>query len=126
MLKTKRIGTIIGAGTIIDGDITCEGDMVRIDGKVNGNIKCDGILVVAKEGAIVGNVAAEGLSLSGSIKGDVTVREKVDIYSGADLHGDVESKGIAIEDNAVFVGQHKVTPESEQESEAVAGDKSDK
>lgn len=105
MNLSKKVGTIIGAGTIVDGNITCDGDVAHIDGTINGDIYCTGAVVVGKEGEVNGNITTASLSLAGVLNGNVKAAEKVEILSRAKLYGDVETSGIAIEDSAVFMGR---------------------
>ncbi len=46
---------LIGAGTIIEGDITTNGDM-RIDGSLTGSINVKGKLVIGAAGSVEGEI----------------------------------------------------------------------
>ena len=117
MNLSKKVGTIIGAGTVIDGNIFCDGDLLHVDGKVVGEINCTGTFVVGREGVVEGNVSAGNVSLSGVLKGNVKAEEKVEILSKAKMYGDISTKGIAIEDNAVFIGRCMMEEASRTEKE---------
>lgn len=106
-IKTKEFEgpsvNLIGAGTIIEGDITATGD-IRIDGLLKGNIALKGKLVVGTSGAIEGNVDCQNGDISGTIKGKITVSELLSLKVSAKLNGDIYTNKIAIEPGASFTG----------------------
>ena len=54
----NQIGnSLLGRGTVIKGDINTEGD-IRIEGKVFGNIKVSGKLVIGEGAEIKGDIKA--------------------------------------------------------------------
>lgn len=118
MNLSKKVGTIIGAGTVIEGNIFCDGDLLHVDGKVMGEVNCTGSLVVGKEGVVEGNVSAGNVSLSGILRGNINAGEKVEILSKAKMYGDISTKGIAIEDNAVFIGRCMMEDPAQTEENA--------
>ena len=53
--ETKDAVNMIGAGTVITGDIYSKGD-IRVDGTLKGSVITEGKVVVGKEGVIEGDV----------------------------------------------------------------------
>ncbi len=94
---------IIGAGTIIEGDITTNRDM-RIDGTVTGSINIKGKLVVGPSGSIDGEVICQNADIQGTLKAKIEVSELLSLKSSAKLTGDIVTNKIAIEPGAVFTG----------------------
>lgn len=94
---------IIGAGTVITGDITTDRDM-RIDGTLTGSINVKGKLVVGPSGNIEGEVICQNADIQGSIKGKIGVAELLSLKSSAKLNCDIITNKIAIEPGAVFTG----------------------
>lgn len=94
---------LIGAGTIIEGDITTNRDM-RIDGTVTGSINVKGKLVVGPSGSIDGEIICQNADVQGTTKGKITVTELLSLKSTAKLTGDIVTNKIAIEPGAVFTG----------------------
>lgn len=101
-------GTVIGKGTVVQGSITSDATMLRIDGTVNGDVDTKGVITVGADGTVNGNVTADSLILAGAVYGNVKVNEKVEIHTKGKLIGDVETKGITIDDEAVFKGNCKM------------------
>ncbi|MDQ3046657.1 MAG: polymer-forming cytoskeletal protein [Bacteroidota bacterium] len=94
---------LIGAGTIIEGDITTNGDM-RIDGSLTGSINVKGKLVVGASGNIEGEIICQNADVSGTIKGKIGVSELLSLKASSKLSGDIITNKIAIEPGATFSG----------------------
>jgi len=94
---------LIGAGTVIEGDITTNGDM-RIDGNLTGTINVKGKLVVGASGMVEGEIICQNADISGTIKGKIGVAELLSLKSSSKLTGDIITNKIAIEPGATFSG----------------------
>jgi cytoskeletal protein CcmA (bactofilin family) len=94
---------LIGAGTIIEGDITTNRDM-RIDGTLTGSINVKGKLVVGASGSIDGEIVCQNADISGTIKGKIVVAELLTLKSSAKLTCDINTNKFAIEPGALFSG----------------------
>jgi cytoskeletal protein CcmA (bactofilin family) len=94
---------LIGAGTIIKGDIITNGD-IRIDGTLTGSISVKGKLVIGVSGTIDGEISCQNADISGTTKGRITVNELLVLKASAKLNGDIITNKIAIEPGAVFSG----------------------
>jgi cytoskeletal protein CcmA (bactofilin family) len=95
---------LIGAGTVIEGNITTTGD-IRIDGTLTGSISVNGKLVLGTSGIIEGDITCQNGDISGSIKGKVSVTELLSLKATSKLTGDIFTGKIAVEPGAVFTGQ---------------------
>lgn len=93
---------IISGGTKIVGNIL-DGEIVHIDGKLEGDISCRE-LIVGVGGSINGKVEAKSLELYGELNGTIKV-ENLFIAGTAKFIGDSQYKTIAIEPGAVLVGK---------------------
>ena len=98
---------IIRAGTEISGDINCKED-IRIDGKLFGNLKSAGKVVVGEGGLIDGTVECAHATIFGDIKGTITVNELLGLKSTANLVGDITTNKLQIEPGANFSGSCKM------------------
>jgi cytoskeletal protein CcmA (bactofilin family) len=94
---------IIGAGTIIEGDITTNGDM-RIDGTLTGSINVKGKLVIGASGNVEGEIICQNADISGTIKGKIGVSELLSLKASSKLTGDIITNKIAVEPGATFSG----------------------
>lgn len=97
----------IRTGTEITGDIVCKGD-IRIDGKLFGNLKSEGKVVVGENGLIQGNVECNNATISGDMKVNITVHELLTLKSTANLVGEISTNKLQIEPGANFSGSCKM------------------
>ena len=96
------VPSIISYGTHIVGDITTDGE-VQIDGKVEGNIHCES-LMVADTGEVTGKVTSQSITIHGSVAGTVNGKS-VTLSRTARVAGDVTHETLEIEPGAHFKGQ---------------------
>ena len=101
--KRAALDTVIGPGAEIAGDVTVKAG-ARIDGRVKGNVSCQGELVIGKEGLVEGEVKAASAVLAGRITGKLLVEGKAELSSTARMEGDVACSKLVIEEGAFFQG----------------------
>ena len=94
----------ISPGTVIVGDVNAEGDL-RIEGKVVGNVVCNGKLVISKSGIIEGIVDARNMIVEGEIRGNVVTRELLQIDQTGKVFGDVFTQKLVLHMGATFTGK---------------------
>lgn len=94
---------LIGTGTVIKGEVNSTGD-IRIDGTLNGQVKCKGKIVVGATGVLEGEVFCQNADFSGQINGKVEVAELLTLKASAKFFGDMITNKLAIEPGANFTG----------------------
>jgi cytoskeletal protein CcmA (bactofilin family) len=104
----KEIGSLIGAGTVITGDLTFRGGL-RIDGTVKGAVRCidgekGGMLVISEQGTVEGEVRVAHLVVAGTISGPVFASELVELQPKARLTGDLNYRALEMHNGAVVDG----------------------
>ncbi|HYW96252.1 MAG TPA: polymer-forming cytoskeletal protein [Bacteroidales bacterium] len=95
---------LIGAGTVIEGNITSNGD-IRVDGTLNGNLNTKGKVIVGESGKINGEVYCKNFELEGSIEGKVFTSELLSLRAKSKLVGEITTNKLAIDPGAVFSGK---------------------
>ena len=95
--------TIIGQGITIEGEVTSE-DEVVVGGIVRGKLSIEGQLTIESEGVVEADIGAQSVSIAGSVTGNVTASERVDLLAGGRLIGDVKTARLTIADGASFKG----------------------
>ena len=93
----------LAAGTTIKGNIITETDF-RLDGKVEGDISCNGKIVIGPKGSVTGNIVSENAEILGEVDGSVKVSAKLILKSTAIIKGDIYTQSLEIEPNARFNG----------------------
>ena len=97
----------ISQSTRLEGSIVSEGDFL-INGRLEGMIKCNGLLSVGEHGQIIGEVEADSILLGGMIDGKIKVKGKITLESKSHLYGEVSCAKLVIEEGAVFDGNSKM------------------
>jgi len=104
----NRIDSLIGAGTVIEGDMTFTGGL-RIDGQVNGNVIATpgkpSTLVLSELARVNGEVNVTHLVVNGVISGPVSASEYLELQSKAKVTGDVHYKSLEIQLGAIVEGR---------------------
>ena len=105
MKKGETIAAVnmIGAGTVITGDIYSKGD-IRVDGTLKGSIITEGKVVLGREGIIEGDIECRDADISGTIKAKITVSQLLSLKTSAKLNGDIVSNKLSIEPGSEFTG----------------------
>ena len=117
----ETFGSIIGSDLEIIGSLLATKSL-RIDGTVVGNIKtkagADVCIALGKTGLVQGNISGVRVLVAGRVEGNVLATERVELHSGADVHGDIIYGQIGIEQGARLSGLlSKIINEDEQEDE---------
>lgn len=93
----------IGAGTSIEGEIKCDGD-IRIDGNVKGTVYSKAKIVVGPTGIIEGDLVCENADVSGKVFGKIQAEEMLFLKGNAYLEGDMTVGKLVVETGARFNG----------------------
>lgn len=102
--KLYRPITVISSDVIIRGEIEGACDM-RFDGKLRGDIRVDGLLLIGKGAEVTGNLVAESISIAGKVTGNAYATDKVEINPSGELSGDIRSKSLVIEEGGIYKGK---------------------
>lgn len=103
-----RVDSLIGAKTGIEGDVFFVG-VLRLEGSICGNVRAPlgqpGTLIVSEQGRIDGEVAAPHLVVNGTINGQVTGFETLELRSSARVSGDVYYRLMDVRQGAIVEGR---------------------
>lgn len=95
--------TIIADGASIEGVFNCT-TRVHIDGEVRGEIISESIVTIGKKGKFYGNIKAKKLILNGFLEGSADC-DSIELLMGSIFKGEINSKELMVEANALFDGQ---------------------
>jgi cytoskeletal protein CcmA (bactofilin family) len=110
--------TVLGRSVVFKGDLSGSEDLV-IAGQFEGTLNVEGHCVtVGPEGKVKADVQAARVVIHGSVHGNISVRERVEIHKTGHVVGDVLAPGISIEDGAYLKGKIEIIRDGE-EPEAV-------
>ncbi|HDH99982.1 MAG: polymer-forming cytoskeletal protein [Candidatus Latescibacterota bacterium] len=97
------INTLIGKGSEVEGKLSVE-NSIRVDGRVKGELKCSGLLVIGEEGVVEADIQAKEVVVGGKVQGSVDASHKVVLQSSASVIGDLRTRLLVVEEGAVFKG----------------------
>lgn len=104
----KRIDSLIGAGTVVRGDVVFRGGL-RIDGEVEGNVSSPegepGTLVLSDEARVRGRISVSHAVVNGSVTGPLVAREYLELQAKARIEGDVTYRTLEMHHGATVEGR---------------------
>src|SRR6266540_7523250 len=109
----EEVIAFVGRGVEFKGVITYNGT-VRIDGRLDGEIHTEGILVVGEDAVLTAQVTAGTVICRGKITGDIVASGKVRLQAPAVLNGSVKAPLLSIEEGVLFNGSLEMAKKVEQ------------
>lgn len=101
----------IEKNTTIIGNITSQADF-RIDGKLEGDVKTSGRIVIGREGRIQGKVSCVNADIEGHFNGELIVEDLLSLKASAVIEGTVTASKLAVEPGANFNATCNMTVKS--------------
>ncbi|MCW8985260.1 MAG: polymer-forming cytoskeletal protein [Thermoanaerobaculales bacterium] len=96
--------TVIARPSKIEGRISGSGEIV-VNGLVTGTIEASGTVKVAEQGRVEATIHGKIVTIAGTVTGDVTANEKIELETSAHVDGNITAPRILIRDGATFKGQ---------------------
>src|SRR5437899_12322728 len=101
----RRVTAWLGQGVVVEGKITSTQDL-RIDGKVEGTIEVGNHgLILGASAAVKANLVARSIVISGTVIGNVTATDRLDLQATGSVEGDIRSPRLVMVDGAVVKGR---------------------
>jgi cytoskeletal protein CcmA (bactofilin family) len=103
-IKDGKLSGFVGHGTSLTGDTSFQ-MMLRVDGQLTGTVSSDGgTLIVGNNGQLDANVSVGIAQINGTVNGDVTASERIQLGRTARVVGNIATPKLIIEDGAIFEG----------------------
>jgi cytoskeletal protein CcmA (bactofilin family) len=116
----NRIDSLIGAGTVIEGNVTFSGGL-RIDGEVRGNITAaegqPAMLVISEQASVEGEIRVQHVMVNGQVTGPIHADQTLELQPKANVTGDVHYRKIELQMGAVVQG--RLVYEADNQSDKV-------
>ena len=104
-IEERRLAAWIGTAILVRGDVVSSGDLV-IDGKVEGTIELgDHTLTIGSTASVIADLVARAVTISGTVKGNVTGHASVVLRASAVVEGDITAPRFTMEEGAVLRGR---------------------
>jgi len=90
-------------GSRVSGQLTFQGP-VKIDGSVDGEIQCHGILTIGDGAEVRARISGQVVVVRGRVEGNVVAKERVELIAPARLIGNIKTPRLVITEGVVFDG----------------------
>jgi cytoskeletal protein CcmA (bactofilin family) len=100
--------SILAAGIRVVGEIATEG-VVKIEGEVEGSVRADGQVLVAKGGVVRGDIATRQAVIAGEVHGGIYADDRVELQASCLIDGDIETPRIVVEEGGQVNGHMRMT-----------------
>ncbi|SCD22182.1 Polymer-forming cytoskeletal [Proteiniphilum saccharofermentans] len=122
-LDSLPITTVVGNDMSFKGDIHGDG-IVRIDGKVEGNISSKQGIILGEKANVEGSLESDNVIIFGHIKGSIKSKELILKTTGS-VQGDIVSDFLEVEmgskyDGSLKIGQREIHDDTKQGKVKVA------
>ena len=102
---SPRAAACISQGIRIKGEVTGSEDLF-VDGIVDGKLNLvNGSLTIGPNGTVKADISAREVIVRGIVEGNVTGKDKVQLWSTGQVTGEVRTDRLAIEDGALLRGK---------------------
>ncbi len=91
------------AGSKIVGNITADSDF-RIDGTIEGEVRCTGKVVIGEAGKVKGTVICQNAEILGLMDGKINCSQQLSLRANGKIQGEVQTKTLVVEPGAQFNG----------------------
>lgn len=96
--------TVIARPSTVDGRISGSCEIV-VNGLVKGTIDGTGKVTIAEQGRVEATTHGRIVTVAGTVDGNITADEKIELESSARVDGNITAPRILIKDGATFMGQ---------------------
>jgi len=100
---------VFGSSTSFNGNLRFK-ESLCIQGRFKGTIQASGDLIVDKGAVVeVDHISVASLMVYGTVVGAVHAVDKIDLFPGAEVRGDLTAARLRIADGVLFEGQCSMT-----------------
>ena len=105
-INDQQISTIIGEGYVFTGELQGS-SIIRIEGKVIGNVNVESGVILGENGFIDGNISSRSVIIYGTVNGNIKTTQ-LEIKKTGQIHGEISTDTLEIELGAKYNGQLKM------------------
>jgi|SRR3989344_4257576 len=99
-----EVETVVGPSVNVEGDFASEGNIV-VKGTVSGSVFTSKHLTVEMGAKIIANVRAGSATIAGEVRGNMKIKESLDLISTSRVVGDIDVKNLKVESGALLHGK---------------------
>jgi cytoskeletal protein CcmA (bactofilin family) len=118
--------SILARGVKLTGTLETSG-VVRVEGGVEGDLRAKGgQVLVAPGGVVEGDLEAALVVIAGEVRGQIVATELVELKAGAEVHGDIRTPRITVEEGGAVNGTLRMTDAGKPVNSRPASTKTEK
>jgi len=106
----QAVTSVIDHGCELEGHLNFAGTLV-LNGKFQGEINSGGTLLIGEKGELHANACVGVIIVGGTVNGNITARERVELRSSARIFGDIVTPVLVLEEGVVFDGHCRMKGE---------------
>ena len=100
------------ADKLRDGNDLLSNDTIVLNERLDANLFCRGDITIGSDGILSGDIISEVCISSGTIQGNISAIQKLDVKSSAIINGNIQAPVLNIEEGAVINGRVTVKQEN--------------
>ncbi len=113
--------SVIAPGMRVEGELVTDG-VVKIEGTVVGSVRAEQQVLVARGGAVEGDIYTREAILGGEVRGSILAQERVEVQASSVVHGDISTQRIVVHEGGevnghVRMGDPSAMAENQQRQE---------
>ena len=102
-INQQEISTIIGEGYTFTGELQGS-SVIRIEGKIIGNVNVEGGVVLGEKGSVEGNIITKSAIIYGTVNGNIETIQ-LEIKKTGHVKGEITTNTLEIELGAQYNGK---------------------
>jgi len=102
-INQEEISAIIGEGYIFTGELRGS-SVIRIEGKIIGNVNVEGGVILGEKGIIEGDINTKSAIVHGTVNGNIKTLH-LQIKKSGNVSGDISTDTLEIEIGAQYNGK---------------------
>jgi len=99
----SRMSGFIDKDTEFNGELSFQ-ESLRIDGVLKGKVLNGQNLIIGETGEVDADIVVRHISINGRVKGNVTAKDRAEIFANGRFSGKLVTPKLVIEEGAFFQG----------------------
>jgi cytoskeletal protein CcmA (bactofilin family) len=101
----RKLASVLGPASKVAGDLVAD-ENIEIQGLVEGCVRARRSRVtVAREGLVQSRIEARSVRVQGTVRGNVSAQDWVEVKAGGVIRGDVRAPRVILHDGAIVTGR---------------------
>ena len=96
------VDTLISQHCTIEGNLVTQ-NSVKMDGRIQGNLRAEGQAIIGENGVVVGDVEATDLLVFGRLEGNILAKT-VQLKPSARILGNIDTEMLLVDPGALYQG----------------------